>query len=98
MRSRELGNRNTRRTPAGIRTSGAFENAVDGSRVALPSGRFGAELSTPVCGERVVLRAAIGVRHAPLGLDRARILESMKRLVERRVYDHELAPAALLYP
>src|SRR6478672_6843182 len=91
MRSRELGNRNTRRTPAGTRTSGCLENAVHGARVALPRRRLGAKLRAAVRGERVVLRPAIVLRHAPLGDDRSGVLEAVERLVERGIDDHELA-------
>src|SRR5581483_5755045 len=75
-----------------------LEEVVDRRDVVSPTGHFSAESRAPFRGERVVLRAAVVLGQAPLGVDRTGVLEPIQRLVERRVDDAEIAAGALVDP
>src|SRR5688500_18975966 len=75
-----------------------LENAVHGRDVMLPALDLRAQPLPAFRGEGVVLRAAVVLRHAPLGVDRAGVLEATERLVERGVDDTEVAVGALVDP
>src|SRR5665213_472571 len=56
------------------------------------------ELGAPTRRHLVVARAAVGLRHAPFGLDERALCHAMERLEERGVHDVHLAAGAFLEP
>jgi len=73
-----------------------LQNAEQRVDVSAQLDHFGAQLLPAGSADRIEARAPVGVRDSPLGFDESCALEPVEGLVERGVFDGEVAVAALV--
>src|SRR5215218_5900346 len=101
MGGRFTASRKARRVPCGSCTTiplSGPKRREDRFGIPRPGRGPGGELTAPGSGERVVLGATIGFRHAPLAGHPFLLLQSMQGVVERALLDLERAAGGVVDP